>query len=37
LSGAIDIISKKVMVREAITLNASSTISFLKDIEAGYP
>jgi len=37
LSGAIDIISKKVIVREDISLNASSTISFLKDIEAAYP
>ncbi len=30
LSGAIDIISKKVFVREDITLNALSTIAFLK-------
>jgi transposase len=37
LSGAIDIVSKKVMIREDITLNASSTITFLKDIEAAYP
>jgi transposase len=37
LSGAIDIVSKKVMVREDITLNASATITFLKDIEAAYP
>lgn len=37
LSGAIDIISKKVMVREDAALNSSSTIAFLKDIEAAYP
>ena len=37
LSGAIDIISKRVLVREDVTLNAASTISFLKEIEAAYP
>ena len=37
LSGAIDIISKKVFVREDHTLNSSSTIAFLKDVEAAYP
>jgi len=37
LSGAIDIISKKVLIREDLTLNASSTIEFLKQVEAAYP
>jgi transposase len=37
LSGAIDIISKKVFVREDATLNAASTIAFLKGLEASYP
>lgn len=37
LSGAIDIISKKVLVREDVTLNAESTIAFLKQIEEAYP
>ena len=37
LSGAIDIISKMVFVREDVTLNSSSTIAFLKDVEAAYP
>ena len=37
LSGAIDIISKKVLVREDITLNALSTIAFLRKIEEAYP
>jgi len=37
LSGAIDIVSKRVIVREDITLNASSTIAFFKQIEAAYP
>ncbi len=37
LSGAIDINSKKVLVREDITLNAASTIAFLKEVEAAYP
>jgi transposase len=37
LSGAIDIISKKVFVREDVTLNALSTIAFLKELEAAYP
>jgi transposase len=37
LSGAIDIISKKVFVREDETLNADSTIAFLRKLEAAYP
>lgn len=37
LSGAIDIISKRVLVREDVTLNAASIISFLKEVEAAYP
>jgi len=37
LSGAIDIISKKVLVREDESLTATSTIDFLEMIEAAYP
>ena len=37
LSGAIDIISRRVLIREDATLNASSTIEFLKRIEESYP
>lgn len=37
LSGAIDIISKKVLVREDATLNAESTIIFFKELESAYP
>jgi transposase len=37
LSGAIDIISRKVLVREDESLNAISTINFLKMIEDAYP
>jgi transposase len=37
LSGAIDIFSRRVFVREDITLNAMSTIAFLKELEAFYP
>lgn len=37
LSGAIDILSKRVLIREDITLNATSTIEFLKRIEEAYP
>jgi len=37
LSGAIDIDSKKVIAREDVALNASSTIDFLKEVEASYP
>lgn len=37
LSGAVDIITKKVFIREDITLNANSTIAFLKMLEESYP
>jgi transposase len=37
LSGAIDLISKKLHIQEDVTLNGDSTISFLKKIEAAYP
>lgn len=37
ISGAIDIFSRKVLVREDDTLNADSTIEFLKELEAMYP
>ena len=37
LSGAVDIISKKVLIQQDEALNAQSTISFLKKIEAAYP
>lgn len=37
LSGVIDIISKRVIVREDETLEAESTIRFLKSIEKAYP
>jgi transposase len=37
LSGAIDIVSKRVFVREDKTLNSFSTIAFLRDVEAAYP
>lgn len=37
LSGMIDIISKQVLVREDETLEAESTIRFLKRIEEAYP
>ncbi|MGZ5136018.1 MAG: IS630 family transposase [Flavitalea sp.] len=37
LSGAIDISTRKVFIREDETLNADSTIAFLKMLEAGYP
>jgi transposase len=37
LSGAIDIISKRVLVREDDVLNAISIISFLKEVEEAYP
>ena len=33
----VDIISKKVLIQQDETLNAQSTISFLKKIEAAYP
>ena len=37
LSGVIDIISKKVLIQEDETLEAESTIRFLKRIEEAYP
>jgi transposase len=37
LSGAIDLISKKLHIQEDKTLNAESTIEFLKKIESAYP
>ena len=37
LSGALDIVSKKVLVQEDVTLNAQSTIAFFKKIEKAYP
>ena len=37
LSGSIDILSKKVVVKEDMTLNATSTVDFLKKIEDSYP
>lgn len=37
VSGAIDITSRKVLVREDVTLNSSSTIALLKELEAAYP
>ena len=37
LSGAIDIITRKVLIRQDECLNATATINFLKIIEAAYP
>src|SRR5262249_17078560 len=37
LSGAFDIIAKKVLIQEDLSLNAESTIAFLKSLEAAYP
>lgn len=37
LSGAIDIISHKIVIQEDKTLNANATISFLRRIEEAYP
>lgn len=37
LSGAIDVISHKIVVQEDKTLNANSTISFLMNLEKAYP
>ena len=37
LSGAVDIISHKVIVQADQTLNADATISFFRKIEAAYP
>ena len=37
ISGAIDITSRRVIIREDITLNAKSTIEFLEKLEETYP
>ena len=37
ISGALDIVSKKVVAREDITLNANTTIEFLVKLEKAYP
>jgi transposase len=37
LSGAFDIFSKKVLIQEDFSLNAESTIAFLKSLEVVYP
>jgi len=37
LSGAIDLLTSKLHIQEGTTLNAKSTISFIKKIEAAYP
>jgi len=37
LSGAYDAITKKVLIREDLSLNAISTIAFLESLEAAYP
>ncbi len=37
LSGCIDIISRMVLIQEDVTLNAESTIQFIKKIEEAYP
>jgi transposase len=37
LSGAIDIITKRVLVQQDITLNAKSTIVFFQKLETAYP
>ena len=37
LSGMIDILHHKVLIREDTTLNAESTIQFFKNIENAYP
>lgn len=37
LSGAIDMTSKRVLIQEDSSLNASSTLAFLAKIEAAYP
>jgi len=37
LSGAVDLISKKLHIQEDKTLNAESTIAFLNKIEEAYP
>jgi transposase len=37
LSGAFDIVTKKTFIQEDLSLNAQSTITFLKSLEAAYP
>jgi transposase len=37
LSGAFDIMTKKVLIQEDLSLNAESTIAFLESLEAAYP
>lgn len=37
LSGAVDVVTNDVLVREDETLNAASTIQFLQKLEAAYP
>ena len=37
LSGSLDILSKKLVIHEDVTLNANSTITFIKKIESSYP
>lgn len=37
LTGALDLISRKILIQEDKTLNADSTIAFLKKIEENYP
>lgn len=37
LSGAFDIITRKVLIQEDLTLNAKSTIAFLESLETAYP
>ncbi len=37
LSGALDLLSSKLHIQEDVTLNAASTISFLKKVECAYP
>lgn len=37
LTGAVDLISKKLHIQEDVTLNAESTLAFLKRIEEAYP
>jgi len=37
LTGAVDLISKKLHIKEDRTLNADSTIAFLKTLEGAYP
>ncbi len=37
ISGAVDLLTKKMIIREDTTLNAESTINFFKKIEKSYP